>query len=152
MTFNALGYSLVLTSCFFQATYLVYVKKTARDLSTYDMLYYNSALSLPFITVLMLIFGEVPYVMTYPQIHDPMFQLYFILSVFIGFLLNFCIFFCTSVNSALTTSVTGQIKNIASTVIGAIIFKDIVIHPYNIIGLAINMIGSIWYSALKLGS
>ncbi|GAM22881.1 hypothetical protein SAMD00019534_060560, partial [Acytostelium subglobosum LB1] len=116
LSFNAFGYTLVLTSCFFQATYLVFVKKTARDMST----------------------------------NDPAFLWYFTLSIFIGFLLNFCIFFCTSVNSALTTSVTGQIKNIASTIIGAMVFKDIIIHPINILGLFINMVGSIWYSALKL--
>eukprot|EP01133_Synstelium_polycarpum_P001355 gene1355-1550_t len=136
LSFNALGYTLVL------ATYLVYVKKTARDMTTYDMLYYNSALALPFLTILMLANRELDYFVNYKHLYDPQFQLYFSLSIVIGFCLNFCIFFCTSVNSALTTSVTGQIKNIASTIIGALIFQDIIIHPINIVGLVINMLGT----------
>eukprot|EP01132_Coremiostelium_polycephalum_P005091 gene5091-6335_t len=152
LTFNSLGYSLVLTSCFFQASYLIFVKKTARDMPTYDMLYYNSVLSLPFITILMLVKKEIDYFVVYEHLNNIYFQSYFILSVILGFVLNFCIFFCTSVNSPLTTSVTGQVKNIASTVIGAMVFNDIIIHPINLLGLLVNIIGSIWYSFLKLTS
>ncbi|KAK5583269.1 hypothetical protein RB653_004860 [Dictyostelium firmibasis] len=152
LTFNSLGYSLVLLSCVFQASYLIYVKKVANNMSTYDMLYYNSVLSLPITIFLMIVNQEVEYFQTFEHLYDRSFQVYFILSIFLGFFLNFCIFFCTSVNSPLTTSVTGQIKNIASTIIGAIIFNDVIIHPINIIGLIINVIGSIWYSFLKLTS
>ncbi|KAF2070196.1 hypothetical protein CYY_008486 [Polysphondylium violaceum] len=152
LSFNSLAYTLVLTSCLFQASYLIFVKKIARNMPTYDMLYYNSVLSLPIIIVLMLYRDEVTYFRSYQYLDNPYFQLYFTLSVFLGFFLNFCIFFCTSVNSPLTTSVTGQVKNIASTIIGAMVFKDIIIQPFNIFGLVVNIIGSIWYSFLKLTS
>ncbi|KAM9954497.1 hypothetical protein ACTFIW_003096 [Dictyostelium discoideum] len=152
LSFNSLGYSLVLLSCIFQASYLIYVKKVASNMSTYDMLYYNSVLSLPITIFLMIVNQEIEYFQTFEHLYDSSFQAYFILSIFLGFFLNFCIFFCTSVNSPLTTSVTGQVKNIASTIIGAMVFNDIIIHPINILGLIINIIGSIWYSFLKLTS
>ncbi|KAM9982378.1 hypothetical protein ACTFIZ_006912 [Dictyostelium cf. discoideum] len=152
LSFNSLGYSLVLLSCIFQASYLIYVKKVASNMSTYDMLYYNSVLSLPITIFLMVVNQEIEYFQTFEHLYNRSFQVYFILSIFLGFFLNFCIFFCTSVNSPLTTSVTGQVKNIASTIIGAIVFNDIIIHPINILGLIINIIGSIWYSFLKLTS
>ncbi|KAN0031498.1 hypothetical protein ACTFIV_005362 [Dictyostelium citrinum] len=152
LSFNSLGYTLVLLSCVFQASYLIYVKKVANNMSTYDMLYYNSVLSLPITIFLMIVNQEVEYFQTFEHLYDRSFQVYFILSIFLGFFLNFCIFFCTSVNSPLTTSVTGQVKNIASTIIGAMVFNDVIIHPINILGLIINIIGSIWYSFLKLTS
>ncbi|EGC30408.1 hypothetical protein DICPUDRAFT_41477, partial [Dictyostelium purpureum] len=151
LTFSALGYSLVLLSCFFQASYLVYAKKISNtNMSTYDMLYLNSLLSLPFTFILVVVNKELEYFSSYEYLNNRSFQIYYALSVFLGFFLNFCIFFCTAVNSPMTTSVVGSAKNIITMVLGAIIFQDIIIHPLNILGLIVNILGGIWYSFLKL--
>lgn len=74
------------------------------------------------------------------------------MSILLGAFLNFVIFFCTSVNSPLTTSVTGQAKNILTTILGVLIFNDLVIQPVNILGLCINACGGFWYAYQKLMS
>ncbi|KYQ93704.1 solute carrier family 35 member protein [Tieghemostelium lacteum] len=152
LTFSGIGYTLALTSCLFQASYLVMVKKVAEKISTFDMLYYNSVLSLPMITVFMFYNQEVGYLFDYQYLYNRYFQIYFVLSVVLGFVLNFCIFYCTNVCSPLTTSVTGQVKNILTAVLAIIIFKDIIIVPMNILGICINILGSMWYSYLKFTS
>lgn len=43
----------------------------------------------------------------------------------------------------------GQIKTIATTVVGLFLFGDVVISPLNSIGLFIGVFGSLWYSFVK---
>jgi len=67
----------------------------------------------------------------------------------LAFLLNYAIFLCTTVNSALVTSVVGQIKTIATTVIGLFLFGDVIITVMNSVGLCLGVLGSLWYSFIK---
>lgn len=80
-----------------------------------------------------------------------------------AFLLNYATFLCTKINSALTTSVTGscvwrlrcswcqigQVKNIVVT-IGGMFFNDFIWHSCNVFGLAMGLVGSIWYTRAKM--
>jgi len=150
LAFDFIGYAFALGSCIFQALYLVLVKKNAKDIGPVEMLFYNSTLAIPFVFALVVHFDEVNYAMNFPLFEDQGFKLYFFLSILIGAFLNFFIFFCTSVNSPLTTAVTGQAKNIVTTVLGVVIFNDLIITALNTIGLSINALGGAWYAYLKL--
>ena len=66
-----------------------------------------------------------------------------------AFLLNYFIFLCSTVNSPLTTSVTGQLKAIVSTIIGLFIFNDVIITTLLIVGLVISSVGSVYYGFVK---
>jgi solute carrier family 35 protein len=149
LTFNMSGYCFALSSSAFQALYLVLVKKNASDVSPIEMLFYNCSLSIPFMYGLAIYFDELNYIQRY-DFSDVGFRAYFFLAVGLGAFLNFFIFYCTSINSPLTTSITGQAKNILTTFLGVIIFNDLVIHPVNVLGLCVNGIGGVWYAYLKL--
>jgi solute carrier family 35 protein len=75
-------------------------------------------------------------------------QLCFIMSSVQAFLLNYFIFLCSLINSPLTTSVTGQIKNIFTTGIGLFIFGDVQISFLLSVGLLLATIASVWYHLL----
>jgi hypothetical protein len=62
---------------------------------------------------------ELSTVFNYEHVLDPAFLFCLLLSASQAFVLNMCIFRCTSINSPLATSVTGQIKDIATTSLGA---------------------------------
>jgi len=113
------------------------------------MLFYNCTLAMPFVFMLVVYMDEISYIQNFPMFYDAGFRIYFSLSVVLGSFLNFFIFYCTSVNSPLTTSITGQAKNILTTILGVVIFHDLVIHPINIMGLCINTAGGAWYAYLK---
>jgi solute carrier family 35 protein len=66
-----------------------------------------------------------------------------------AFLLNWLIFLCSTINSPLTTSITGQIKNIATTLLGFILFGGISIGYDGIIGLILSSVASVWYAYIK---
>lgn len=150
LSFDFYGYVFALSSSFFQALYMVLVKKLATDIGPVEMLFYNSTLSIPFVFVIVYSLDEFWYMMNFSLFSDIGFRLYFTMSLFLGAFLNFFIFFCTSVNSPLTTSVTGQAKNILTTILGVMIFNDLIIRPANVIGLCMNASGGIWYAWLKL--
>lgn len=66
-----------------------------------------------------------------------------------AFLLNWLIFLCSTINSPLTTSITGQIKNIVTTLLGFCLFGGIAIGWEGIIGLILSTAASLWYAYLK---
>jgi solute carrier family 35 protein len=69
-----------------------------------------------------------------------------LLSISQAFLLNVCIFYCTTVNSPLATTVTGQLKDLLMTSLGMVLFGDVIYNPVNIMGLCVGLGGGMWYS------
>ena len=68
------------------------------------------------------------------------------MSVSQAFLLNVCIFYCTTTNSPLATTVTGQLKDFIMTGLGMFLFGDVIFNSVNISGLCIGLAGGLWYS------
>jgi len=67
-----------------------------------------------------------------------------------GFVLNFVVFTCTSVNSPLATSVTGNIKDCLATLLGYLFFDDVILELVNVLGILTSLIGGMVYSYAKL--
>lgn len=86
----------------------------------------------------------------YPNWSSLDFLVLFLFASFCGSLLNYATFLCTSYNSALTTSVIGCLKNVATTYIGMIIFDDYIFSWVNFIGLNLSIIGSLYYTYITL--
>ena len=76
----------------------------------------------------------------------PDFLALFLIAAFLGSVLNYSIFLCTTINSALTTAVVGCLKNVLTTYIGMIVFPDYVFEWMNFIGLNISIAGSLYYT------
>ena len=63
-----------------------------------------------------------------------------------GTVLQFSIFYCTKVNSALTTVVTGVLKNVFTSYIGMIDPRlGYTFNFANFMGINMSMIGGIWF-------
>lgn len=58
-------------------------------------------------------------------------------------------FFCTTVNSPLTTTVVGHLKNFGTIALGLILFGGIKLNFLNILGLLVNTFGGFFYSYVK---
>jgi solute carrier family 35 protein len=103
------------------------------------------AIDTPHNTVAQLITGEWQQVLEFPYLYDSGFQKSFLFSALLAFGINVSIFRCTQVNDALTTSVTGQLKNLVTTVIGIFAFNVTATAPLTL-GIAIGLVGSLVYS------
>ncbi|GAY44436.1 hypothetical protein CUMW_082110, partial [Citrus unshiu] len=132
-SFDLSGYSMALTSVFFQTMYLVLVEKSGAEdgLSSVEIMFYNSFLSLPFLS------------------NSFSFLVILILSLVMGIILNFTMFLCTIVNSALTTTIVGVLKGVGSTTLGFVVLGGVQVRALNVTGLLINTAGGVWYSYAK---
>ncbi|KAF2543712.1 hypothetical protein F2Q70_00034143 [Brassica cretica] len=72
-----------------------------------------------------------------------------VLSLVMGIVLNFTVFLCTIVNSALTTTIVGVLKGVGSTTQGFVLLGGVEVHALNVSGLVVNTAGGVWYSYAK---
>ncbi|EPS72338.1 hypothetical protein M569_02420, partial [Genlisea aurea] len=148
-SFDLFGYSMALTSVFFQTMYLVMVEKSGAEdgLSSVEIMFYNSILSLPFLAFLIIATGEFP--TSISLLGSVSFLAILLLSLVMGIVLNYTMFLCTIVNSALTTTIVGVLKGVGSTALGFFLLGGVKFQALNVTGLVINTSGGIWYSAAK---
>ncbi len=81
---------------------------------------------------------------------DWRFLVMFVLAASMGSILNYSIFVCTTVNSALTTAVVGALKNVATTYIGMMVFADYSFSWVNFFGINISIAGSLYYTYITI--
>lgn len=152
-SFDLFGYSMALTSVFFQTMYLVLVEKSGGEdgLSSIEIMFYNSFLSLPFLLFLIIATGEFPNSLSilFAKSNSLYFLVILALSLVMGIVLNFTMFLCTIVNSALTTTIVGVLKGVGSTTLGFVLLGGVQVHALNVTGLVINTTGGVWYSYAK---
>jgi len=82
--------------------------------------------------------------------NDWQFCLLFVFAAVMGSVLNYAIFYCTTVNSALTTTVIGCLKNVLTTYIGMIFMPDYSFTWINFVGLNISIVGSLYYTYVTM--
>ncbi|CAI0376521.1 unnamed protein product [Linum tenue] len=152
-SFDVFGYGLAFVSVFFQTMYLVLVEKSGAEdgLSSVEIMFYNSFLSLPFLMFLIIVTREFPdsLVLLIAKSNSLSFLVILILSLVMGIILNYTMFLCTIVNSALTTTIVGVLKGVGSTTLGFFLLGGVKVHGLNVTGLVINTAGGLWYSYAK---
>ncbi|CAL9054069.1 unnamed protein product [Musa banksii] len=152
-SFDLHGYTMALTSVFFQTMYLVLVEKSGAEegLSSVEIMFYNSLLSLPFLLFLIIATGEFPHSVAVlsGKAYSFAFLVILVISLIMGIVLNYTMFLCTIVNSALTTTIVGVLKGVGSTTLGFVLLGGVQVHALNVTGLVINTAGGVWYSYAK---
>ncbi|KJE92144.1 solute carrier family 35 [Capsaspora owczarzaki ATCC 30864] len=153
LVFDALGYTLIMVNNLCSALNCVFIKQKldSKSLGTFGLLYYNNLISLPIlIATLYFVDGhQIGPVLNFPGWRDPTFVLLFLLASLMGCILNVSIVVCTKINSALTTIITGCLKNIVTTYVGMFLGGDYVFSMANFVGLNISISGSLLYSYLE---
>ena len=116
-------------------------------LNQHALLFYNNLIALPLMAAFFLFCTDEPAgVAAAPQLRDPRFVAFLLLSASQAFLLNLCIFWCTTINSPLATTVTGQMKDILTTGLGLFLFGDVVFNSRNLFGVGVGLGGGVAYS------
>lgn len=150
ITFDIHGYAFIALNNFFTAANGIYTKKKldSTNMGENELLYYNAMFTIFPLILLSFYSGEIEKLKNYDGWADPGFWFFFIVSSFMGFLLNYSWMLCTRFNSPLTTTVIGCLKNILVTYLGIFVGGDYVFSNLNFIGLTISTTSSIFYSYL----
>jgi len=151
LQFQLKAYMMAALSVVAQAGYLTLVQRDfERDgLSPLTMLHlnaWNTVLPLASLSVLM---GEVQPANTALVSSSLEFRLLFTLLAGSGGILMFSTVLCTSLASALTTSLVGVAKSVLQTVIGFQVFGGVPFHVVNVTGLVLNLCGGLLYTFAK---
>lgn len=150
LTFNLWAYLACTASVFAQAFYLTLVQRCAEgDFSTTEIMYLNSYNCFPILLALTFVNSELNELVNYKFYTNTGFIIMFVLVVTMGMVLNYSLFLCTSINSALTTSLVGCIKTVVQTVIGIFMFDGIPFSVLNIVGILMNLSGGFLYTYEK---
>ena len=147
LDYNFYGYIMVALNSVFTASYLVCIAMFGKQgLDTFGLMFYNNILSLPLVLLVCVINGDLAATLEYEFLYDTGFWVVFLLSSVQAFMLNYSIFLCTKVNSALTTSVVGNLKNILTTAFGYFAFHDVTFDIMNVVGVAMGTVAGGVYS------
>eukprot|EP00011_Vannellida_sp_DIVA3-517-6-12_P014233 CAMPEP_0114607968 /NCGR_PEP_ID=MMETSP0168-20121206/2337_1 /TAXON_ID=95228 ORGANISM="Vannella sp., Strain DIVA3 517/6/12" /NCGR_SAMPLE_ID=MMETSP0168 /ASSEMBLY_ACC=CAM_ASM_000044 /LENGTH=324 /DNA_ID=CAMNT_0001818853 /DNA_START=21 /DNA_END=992 /DNA_ORIENTATION=- len=144
LTVSALGMSLIAANCVFTALYLVLIKKISRDLKldSLTLMLYNDILSLPSL-LLLVIWSELGSLTSFGHWTSPLFLMCLLMSVGQSFLLNLFIFLCTTINTALTTSVAAESKNLLITMGALVVTTEPTLSMW--MGVSISLLGTVWF-------
>lgn len=133
-----------------QSLYLLLVQRyISKDITTVETLQLNSFNTLPFLALYCVINDEIFDVIQYERLGNPIFLFLLFTAVSMGCLLNYSLFLCTSLTSALTTSVVGGIKAMLQTLFGIFTFGGISHNMATYIGISMNLCGSVSYISAK---
>lgn len=156
-SFDIWSYVYGILAVIFQATYLIMIERLSlsNTYSPVEMMYMNSFNCLVFFLIADLVQDEIRdafmYLMTSAS---SLFVFCFLCLMVLGLVLNYAMFMCTAVNSALTTCILGNLKAALQTFAGyymsVYLFYDIVPNFMNAIGLIITIGGVAAYSYYKL--
>ena len=132
-----------------QALYLLLVQRSSSEYSTVEILHVTSINSLPLMILCCYVTGEYKKALLNFDTGSPGFVLIFVIVISIGCLLNYLLFLCTAMNSALTTSITGVLKSVLQTTIGLFTFGGINMNFFTVLGICTNMSGAVMYAVVK---
>ncbi|CAL1543256.1 unnamed protein product [Lymnaea stagnalis] len=144
--FNLTAYICGIGSNFTQALYLLLVQKfSEHHVSVAETLQLNSFNTLPLLLLTAVLNGEITSISQYKHFGEFNFLAMFFFSISVGMMLNYSLFLCTSLTSALTTSVVGGLKALVQTIIGLFTFGGISHNWATYIGITMNLTGGIAY-------
>ena len=119
-------------------------------LTRFGLTYYNATVALPLCILLAIGTGEVPYILSHPHLMNPGCIAALLGASSLGVLMNWVTFLAVTQTSPLATSVTGNVKDIGATFLGAAIFRDFEPTLAKVVGIAISFVGSAVFSIAKL--
>jgi hypothetical protein len=146
------GYFLVTLNNIFTAGSSVAQKKFSEQVkvSAFGQLYISASLALPSVAAIVLLSGEVPYVLSFKHLDSPMFWVGFVASALLGLAVSYAAMLCSTYNSPLAMSITGNVKDLATTSVGWALFGDFVATTKSLGGLALSFVGAGLYSYVSL--
>ena len=152
--YTFLGYALVFLNNALTAMYLASIKNLMKTLSLdpLSLLYHTAFLAMPIVLFLCIVSGEISGafhdILTRPDLHSIFFYLALSFVAASAFCVNYSTSLCTHVTAPLTTSVTGQVKNVLQTFLGFFSW-DYVPTFLNVMGLLVALLGQLAFAYFK---
>jgi hypothetical protein len=123
---------------------------THARLGALGTLYYNAMTAFPLALLCAAVFGEFSALRHFHYVRDPAFWINFCICAGMGPLITYSSILCTTFNSPLATSITGNVKDLGLTVAGALLFPGYKATASSVFGLLVSFVGAGIYSLVSL--
>ncbi|KAF7838772.1 nucleotide-sugar uncharacterized transporter 3-like [Senna tora] len=151
LTFNANAYLVVFIANFCTAVYLSSISRIGKSsgLNTFGLMWCNGVICGPILLIWSFIRGDLQTTLNFPYLFDPGFQVVMLLSCILAFFINYFVFLNTTLNSALTQTICGNLKDLFTIGLGWFIFGGLPFHLINVLGQSLGFLGSCLYAYCK---
>ncbi|KAL6221292.1 hypothetical protein ACLB2K_009043 [Fragaria x ananassa] len=131
LSFDANGYAVVFVANICTAIYLASIAHIGKSsgLSTFGLMWCNGIICGPVLLFWTSIRGDLTGMMNFPDLFSPGFQAAMLLSCVMAFSINYCVFWNTTLNSALTQTICGNLKDLLTIGLGWLLFGGL---PFNL--------------------
>ncbi|NP_001295201.1 UDP-N-acetylglucosamine transporter UGNT1 isoform 3 [Zea mays] len=152
LSFDARGYAIVFVANITTAIYLATINRIGKSsgLNSFGLMWCNGLVCGPSVLLLTYIQGDLKRAMEFPYLYSPGFMTVLLFSCILAFLLNYTIFWNTILNSALTQSMCGNLKDFFTVGIGWVLFGGLPFDLLNVIGQGLGFLGSGLYAYCKI--
>ncbi|OIS99820.1 hypothetical protein A4A49_01737 [Nicotiana attenuata] len=152
LSFDYYGYAVVFLSNITTAIYLATIARIGKSsgLNSFGLMWCNGIICGPLLLVWSLIRGDLALTMNFPYLFSPGFLVVMLMSCILAFFLNYCIFLNTTLNSAVTQTICGNLKDFFTISLGWFIFGGLPFDMLNVLGQLLGFAGSGLYAYYKL--
>ncbi|XP_072997988.1 UDP-N-acetylglucosamine transporter UGNT1-like [Typha latifolia] len=152
LSFDAYGYAIVLIANLTTAVYLATIARIGKSsgLNSFGLMWCNGVVCGPILLFWTYFHGDLELTMNFPHLYSAGFQVVMLLSCILAFFLNYSIFLNTTLNSALTQTMCGNLKDLFTVGLGWVIFGGLPFDLLNVIGQGLGFVGSGFYAYCKL--
>ncbi|XP_057478388.1 UDP-N-acetylglucosamine transporter UGNT1 [Actinidia eriantha] len=152
LSFDSYGYAVVFIANITTAIYLATIARIGKSsgLNSFGLMWCNGIICGPFLLFWTYIRGDLEMTMNFQYLFYPGFLVVMLLSCILAFFLNYSIFLNTTLNSALTQTICGNLKDLFTIGLGWMLFGGLPFDFFNVIGQLLGFIGSGLYAYYKL--
>ncbi|KAK2369460.1 UDP-N-acetylglucosamine transporter UGNT1 [Trifolium repens] len=152
LSFDAYAYTVVFIENMCKAVYLASISRVgkASGLNIFGLLWVNVIICGPIMFFYSLLRGDLQSTLNFPYLLYPGFQVVMVLSCAFTFFINYIVVLNTTVNSALTQAICGNLKDVFTSGIGWAIFGGLPYDLFNVLGQSLGFFGSCLYAYCKI--
>ncbi|GJZ35311.1 nucleotide-sugar uncharacterized transporter 3-like protein [Tanacetum coccineum] len=132
LSFDSYAYAIVFSANFCTAIYLASIARIGKSsgLSSFGLMWCNGLICTPILLLWTWISGDLEVTKNFSHLSSPGFQVVMLLSCVMAFLLNYAVFLNTTLNSALTQTICGNLKDLFTIGLGWIVFGGL---PFDLV-------------------
>ncbi|TKY73201.1 UDP-N-acetylglucosamine/UDP-glucose/GDP-mannose transporter [Spatholobus suberectus] len=152
LAFDADAYLVVFIENMCKAVYLASVSRVGKSsgLNIFGIVWCNVVICGPILFLWSLLRGDLPTTLNFPYLFYPGFQVVMLLSCAFTFFINYIVVLNTTINSALTQAICGNLKDVLTSGLGWLLFGGLPYDLFNILGQVLGFLGSCFYAYCKL--
>ncbi|XP_010437933.1 PREDICTED: UDP-N-acetylglucosamine/UDP-glucose/GDP-mannose transporter-like [Camelina sativa] len=152
LSFDFYGYGVVFLANIATAVYLATIARTGKSsgLNSFGLMWCNGIICGPILMIWTFICGDLEKTINFPHLLSPGFMVVLLCSCVLAFFLNYSIFLNTTLNSALTQTICGNMKDLFTVGLGWMVFGGLPFDLMNVIGQILGFFGSGLYAYYKI--